>query len=566
MAEKKTGVCTDAPEAVNEFRAGIYVRLSVEDIRKRDSGSLGNQKRLLQDYINERAYLKLAGIFEDAGRSGTNFERPGFNRLMEAVKSGAVNCILVKDLSRFGRNYIETGDYLEKIFPFLGIRFISVNDGYDSANPECRGRELIVPLKNLVNDIYARDISRKIRSGLAVKRKKGEFSGCMAPYGYLKSEHDGGRLVIDEDTAPVVRNIFKWTLEGAGCTGIAKKLNEARTPSPCHYRFCKGLLKDSRYAGVRYWYKNTVKRIIENPVYAGHMVQGKCKSDLFGGGGTAAVPKEQWVVVENTHEPIISHELFDSVQELRASKQKSYIDRHGGREAAGGKENLLKGLIFCGGCRRYMARRRTDGAGGRKYHFICTTHLEIAEKACAPNRMNEAALFDILLTVIGKQTELAVNLEEIFDGSDGKRDSGGSGDAAESAIYAAERKLARLNGLKSSLYEDYSDKLLGEKEYLLAKTGYEEELKALRLKLEGLTGQKGAHSGNRTENARARAVKNSGQDRFLTDEMIAGLVGKVEVHSDKCISIRLRYRDEFESLYRVGEAGKREGKRCGGKM
>lgn len=290
----------------------IYGRLSEEDERKKENDSIGNQISMLERYIAERPYLKLISVFKDVNQTGTHFDRPGFLEMMDAVKGGKINCIVVKDLSRFGRNYIESGTYLEKILPFFHVRFISVNDGYDSLNANGQEEGYAIPLKNLIHDMYARDISQKTKSGLAVKRSRGEFTGCVAAYGYQKADH--GKLEIDGETAPVVRDIFQWAAGGMSDMGIAQKLNALGVPSPSQYRYRKGILKNERYADMRYWYKSTVRRILVNPVYLGHMVQGKTKSDLWGKGGCVELPREQWVEIKNTHEPLVDEETFLAVR------------------------------------------------------------------------------------------------------------------------------------------------------------------------------------------------------------------------------------------------------------
>ncbi len=317
MARKSRKTIYSSIQATHEqiWDTCIYVRLSFEDGRKRENDSIGNQVAMLERYIKERPYLKLTTVFKDINQTGTNFMRPGFNEMMEAIKNGKINCIVVKDLSRFGRNYIETGTYLEKILPFFHVRFISVNDGYDSMNSNLQDTEYVIPLKNLIHDLYARDISKKIKSGLVVKRNKGEFTGSIVAYGYRRA--DNNRLVIDEETAPVVRNIFRWASDGMSDPGIAQRLNELGIPSPSQYRYTKGILKSERYANMQYWYKSAVRRMLINPVYLGHMVQGKTKSDLWGKKGCVNTPKEQWVEIKNTHEPLIDEETFLSVGKLR---------------------------------------------------------------------------------------------------------------------------------------------------------------------------------------------------------------------------------------------------------
>lgn len=311
------------------YKTAIYARLSVEDLSKNDSGTIENQILLVQKYIETKPYLELCGTFVDNGQTGTNFNREGFQNLMEAVKRDKINCIVVKDLSRFGRDYIETGNYLEKVFPFLGVRFISVNDDYDSQNPANNGDNLVIVLKNLINDIYAKDISRKVKSSYEIKQKKGEFLGSCAAYGYMKSPTDRHKLVIDEETAPIVRDIFQWKLDGMTDTAIVRKLEDLQILSPRNYLYAKGVLHHEKFSKKILWCVDTVKNILTNPVYIGHMVQGKEKSTFNSKFKSKRQSPDKWIVVENTHEPIIEAEMFYAVKEIIDRRAEKYRELRG---------------------------------------------------------------------------------------------------------------------------------------------------------------------------------------------------------------------------------------------
>ena len=532
----------------------IYGRLSFEDDRKKENDSIGNQIAMLERYIAERPYLKLTSVFKDINQTGTNFERPGFNEMMEAIKSGKINCIVVKDLSRFGRNYIETGTYLEKILPFFNVRFISVNDGYDSQNPNNQDEGYVIPLKNLIHEVYARDISQKTKSGLVVKRNKGEFTGCVAAYGYLKA--DDGKLVIDEETAPVVRNIFKWASEGMGDMRITQKLNELGIPSPSQYRYTKGILKSGRYANVRYWYKSAVRRILINPVYLGHMVQGKTKTDLWGIGGCVDMPQEQWVEIKNTHEPLVDEETFLAVRKIKQERE-----YNGGKERSPQTENILKGCVFCGDCKRSMKRRKTPKSNGTEiYFFTCATYEDISKNHCNKKRMDELELLSILYTTIRKQIDLAVDMDRVVSKLNGSESFSQHRNGLESEITETEKKLSRLSMLRSSLYEDYQEKLFDEAEYLFTKSKYEKDADVLRSRLDELSMQK--HRLDRMltpKNPWLAALKKFKKNKTITGEMISELIERVEIFSDHTVNICFRYRDEFEGLLRFIEGDREVG-------
>ena len=527
----------------------IYGRLSDEDERKKENDSIGNQISMLERYIAERPYLKLTSVFKDVNQTGTNFDRPGFNEMMDAIKGGKINCIVVKDLSRFGRNYIETGTYLEKILPFFNVRFISVNDGYDSLNANSQDEGYAVPLKNLIHDVYARDISQKTKSGLAVMRSKGAFTGCVAAYGYLKT--DGNRLAIDEETAPVVRNIFKWAADGMGDMCIAQKLNALSIPSPSQYRYRKGILKNERYANMRYWYKSAVRRILVNPVYLGHMVQGKTKSDLWGKGGCVELPQDQWVEIKNTHEPLVDEETFYAVRQIKQERESSEK-----KQMEPGRSNILKGLVFCGDCKRSMKwRKMPKSNGSARYYFSCATYEDIAKNDCVKKRMDEPDLLSILYTAIRKQIDLAVDMDRIVSKLNAKEGFCQHQSEIDAEISETEKKLSRLSMLRSSLYEDYQEKLLDEAEYLFTKAKYEKDVTLLRSRLDELSMQKHRLNTMLTpQNPWITALKKFKKNKAITREMISELIERVEIFSDQSVSICFRYRDEFESLLGFIEA------------
>jgi len=290
-----------------DYKAAIYVRLSKEDGDKTESDSIVNQKNLIEDYLKSMPEIQVCSVRVDDGFSGVDFLRPDFEAMMEDIKEGRINCVIVKDLSRFGRNYIEVGKYLENIFPFLGVRFISVNDNFDSANKRTDVEELILPFKNLMNDAYSRDLSVKVRSNLLMKRKNGDYTGSFVVYGYTKSPENKNKLIIDEFAAEVVRDIFKWKLEGLSGQAIADKLNAKGELSPMEYK---------RYSGSKFstpfkvsskavWAPKAIGRILSNPIYTGLLEQGKVTTPNHKLKNRIIKAQEDWNVVENAHEPYL---------------------------------------------------------------------------------------------------------------------------------------------------------------------------------------------------------------------------------------------------------------------
>ena len=308
--------------AAKTYKAGLYARLSLEDLRKKASDSIGTQVSLLREHVDNYPDILIAAEYKDINQSGANFDRPGFNKMLGDIKAKVIDCVVVKDFSRFGRNHIETGNYLERIFPFMGVRFISVNDGYDSMYASADDA-LIIPLKNLINEAYAKDISRKSHSNFQVKMKKGEFCGTFAPYGYV---FENGTLLIDPVAAKVVSRLFDMVIDGMSDNAIAKQFNSEGILPPGRYRFEQGIFKHEKYNEMKFWHKSVVKRISENPAYLGILVQGKHRRNITQNRTIYTTP-DQWITAEATHPPIVSRETFDAVKAIRANRKQLYYKR-----------------------------------------------------------------------------------------------------------------------------------------------------------------------------------------------------------------------------------------------
>lgn len=296
---------------IQKIPTAAYVRLSSDDADT--SGSLINQQNLLIQHIQNDKELELYKIYADNGFTGTDFNRPAFMRMMHDMKKGLVKCIIVKDLSRLGRNYLETGKYLEKILPLYNVRFISVGDGYDSFSVSGSCESLIIPLKNIIHEGYAKDISVKVSTAIDVCKKQGKFMGKHPPYGYIRDPNDKYKLIIDKEAAEVVLKIFRMRLGGMSFSDIAKFLNSEGILSPACYFYSKGVSNELKYKNSS-WNTNNVRRLTENYIYTGDLVYGKVKSSLQLGIKRKSIPRDKWKKVENTHEAIIDKFLFDAVQ------------------------------------------------------------------------------------------------------------------------------------------------------------------------------------------------------------------------------------------------------------
>lgn len=488
-SRKNTGAVIEAPVQIsNYFPTAIYVRLSIENSGKDDDGdSIANQISFCKAYLAEHTDLKLYDIYEDNGEKGTNFDRPEFKRMMDDIRSGKVKCVLVKDLSRFGRDYIEAGEYLEKIFPFMGIRFISITDGYDSLNCDDAESALMIPLKNMINDVYAKDISRKIITSFRARQEKGEFLPAFAPYGYVKSKEVAYRYEIDQETAPYVRMIFEWKAEGVSHNEICKRLNDMGAVTPARRKVDLGIWRAEKYKHT-VWHGRTIIDIMKNPTYTGCIVYGRIPKSLYEGIKMHRAPEEEWRYVPDAHEPIISQELFDKVQKMfadRAEKFKAKMDENAPlRELV---TNHFKGKIYCGDCgKRMRFVKPTD----KRYPvdqdhavYVCGGYLDSGYSRCSRHSIRYPVVADAVLIAIKMQLELALKQEQLIRQMRGSAREKNLIDKYVGQINYLSQELKKLNGKREALFENFAEGILDEAEYQFAKKKYDDEAAEIEKKL-----------------------------------------------------------------------------------
>ena len=526
------------PVLFRRYKTALYVRLSVEDIRKRISDSIGTQRAMLLDFLQASPDLELYDVYEDVNYTGTNFNRPGFTRMMEDIQAGVVDCVVVKDLSRFGRSFEEMGHFLERVFPFLQVRFISINDRYDSLTASLDESSLIVPIKNLMNEVYARDISKKTRSGKRAKQQRGEFCGSFAPYGYTKV---GSSFVVDEETAPVVKQIYQWIIDGMSDTTIAQKLNGMEVLPPSRYRFEKGITKAKKHEDTKFWYKSAIKRISEYLVYTGVMVSGKFQSDFLRGGGTVAKNRDEWIITEDAHPAIIDQETYEAVQTIREARKQN----HKTEAPNAGQGNIFKGLIFCGDCGSHMTRRQQR----KKHTFFCNVHLEVDKNACTYKPIREADMQTALYAYISREISLCVDMSRIIDDLKKRTSFQRQRYTFDRRIEALQAKLIQNRRFRGSLREDHKDGILTEQDYIMLKADYDEEKDSLQKELDALLAEKLRQENTLSpENKWVAEFRRFESERQLSAQMVSALVERIEVYEGARIEVKLHYRDEFEAL------------------
>ena len=536
------------------YKTAAYVRLSVEDSGKPGADTIEGQKALLTSFIESKSDMELVALFCDNGRTGTDFDRPQFEKMMEEVRKGRVNCIVVKDLSRFGRNYKETGNYLERIFPFLGVRFIAVNDNFDTLTAERTQVGYIVPLKNLINEVYSKDISKKSASALHVKQQRGEFIGAWAPYGYRKDPDDKHHLIINEETAPTVRQIFKWRSEGVSVVQIVRRLNDAGILSPSAYLYETGEVKTEKYKGVL-WHTAILKNLLSHPVYIGHMVQGRKKQSFYEGKRQTYVDKENWIIVRNTHEPIIDGETFEKVQQIANQRKSEYHERLGKFSHLEHTENILQGLVWCSNCKRPLVRYKNVSHGKKLwYTYICPGHADDPAR-CSFVSIREDELNEVLFTAIQSQIQLAANLEEVVKRLNAQPEFRRQRSDATAKLEAAKRTLKRSQSLYDSLYHNYVEPLMTEQEYVTLKARYKAEAEEAERLIAALEQEQRESKVYTSENRFLTEFRSFMGTDTLTKEMASALVERIYVDAEKNIDIRLRYRDEYIALLKFSKGG-----------
>lgn len=530
------------------FKVAIYLRLSKDDgdfsfseKGKNESNSIHNQRELLLAFLAKHPEMELYDEYKDDGRTGTNFDRPEFNRMMEDVRRGKINCIIVKDLSRFGRDYIECGKYIEKIFPQLGIRFISVNDGFDT-NTVSSSDSIIIPFKNLINDSYSRDISIKVRSNLDVKRRQGEFISNFAVYGYAKDPMDKNHLVIDEVAASIVRDIFQWKIDGLSPERIACRLNEGGILSPMEYKKSKGSkFKSSFQTGTKaLWSHVAVRRILQNEVYTGVLVQGRRTTPNYKTKKFIYKDEAEWVRVEGKHEAIISRPRFDLVQQLlsedtRAAEKKSAVHPYCGR-------------IFCADCDA-PAVRKTVKSGGRQYvYYVCSAN-KADRNTCSKHSIREDVLNAAVLATIQRQIEVILDWDRALQQIDSMSWERAELRKLDANIEYQNQIVERNNALRLGIYEDLQSGILTKSEFLTMKEEFAariEQAKGVIAQL--MTDKNNIQHGLSKRQSWLSQFKEYENVSEITRILIVSLVERINIFEGSEIEVVFRHRDQFADI------------------
>ena len=528
------------------YLVAMYLRLSQDDEKydkdfKAESNSISNQRLQIQDYIDKNEEMELAKEYVDDGYSGINFERPAFKEMMEDVITGSINCIVVKDLSRFGRDYIDSGRYLQRVFPSLDIRFIALNDNYDSFTASETEKNLVIPFKNFINDNYCRDTSAKVRSVCKVKRKQGQFISNYAPYGYEKDEEDKHKIVIDKEAGYVVQKIFSMKLEGYSSYSIAKHLNDNGIPSPMEHKKVKGIRYKTGFCtkAVAKWDTPAVNRILTNEVYIGTLQQGKREKINYKLDKVVSKDRSDWIEIEDNHEAIIDPHDFEIVQKLLKCDIKA--------KTVGEKADLFSGLLFCKDCNAQMTKKVDKRGKTPTVYYICSSYNK--GHNCSRHSIKQEELQRTVLEMIRHYIQYLGEYESVSEKIKEMEVSYELFQKIDKRQEYTKKSKAKFELLKSSLYQDLKEGIIAEEEFYDMREFYTNRIVESELILE------------KQSKEIARLYKKSlGNQNFLADikkyqnigalerGLLVRLVDKIYVSEDKKIEIQFNYDETIEIL------------------
>ena len=532
------------------YNVAIYLRLSRDDEdidgNKAESNSISSQRDMIRSFIRKQDNMEIYDIYVDDGWSGANFDRPEFKRMMKDIEAGNVDCVIVKDLSRLGRDYIEAGRLIQKTFPAFSVRFIALTDQFDSLTADYNETSLVVPVKNFVNDSYSRDISGKVRSHQKVKRENGDFIGAFAVYGYKKSEDNRNLLVPDDYAADIVRKIFAWKIEGYSNLAIAELLDDLGILSPMEYKKMQGEKFQTGFVTrvKTKWSAVAVKRILTNENYTGTLVQGKEEKVNYKVKKSVMKPEEEWTKVQEAHEAIISMEDFEIVQDLLK------IDTRAG--AGEKKSHIYAGILFCGDCMEPMIRRVNRYKGKETVSFICSTKNKSGE--CSRHTISESDLNHLVLTGLRQQVSLFLNKSKVLNAIEQMEINFEEVAAFDKEIERLHSEQDKYLTLRAGLYEDLKKQIITEEDFKNFREIYEQRYQELQQAIHNQeeTIKKLFKSGV-TAGINLERMKNVMQITELDRVTLVSFVKRILVYEDKRVYLELRYKELFSKVLMLAD-------------
>jgi len=554
-----------ATEEMKLYKACLYLRLSDEDKRNIEDNSIGNQKKICLEHLKKLPEIEVIASYIDNGASGTNFSRSGFKQMLQDLTKGEINCVVVKDLSRLGRNYLETSEYLEKIFPEAGIRFIAVNNGYDSIRKLNGKQEIVIPFSNIVNDMYAKDVSRKIRSSIEILMKSGEFlppSGSI-PYGYLRDEKNN-TYIIDEETAPIVQEIFKMKLQGVSDCEIIRTLNRKQIPSPGKIRYLRGMTKAEKYKDA-VWIGSTLRKLLSNEVYLGHRIHGKVKRDCLGAEKKRR-PQDEWEYVYNVHPALISEEDFQKIRQIKEKgrEKQAQCNKHQKRSLE--ERRLLTGKIYCGDCGTLMGARkgnqRLTSKKSPRIFYQCDGYEYSGRTRCFNHYISQKDVLEKIKNALNVQFKLIAESDRVIKSiQDDKK--------GMLALHDKKRKeindeLAKMKMKKERLLIDYNDGTINSEEYKYIRQKYDdEEQKLRRVLVFAEKERKNQEKQLRITEEWVKLMKQFMPQKNIDRKLIEHLIDTIYVYGNKNVEIVFLFKNEVEELTGAAREAERKERNIG---
>lgn len=526
-----------AVSADYKYKVAVYARLSHEKEETLERGTIENQVSFIHDYVSRHDDMDIVETYVDDSFSGSNFDRPGYMQMIEDMKNGRFNTIVVKDLSRLGREYVQVGNLIERVFPIYGVRFIAILDGYDSLNADTG---IMMPVANIANTLYAHDISKKIISSKRAKMEQGIPVG-VAPYGYKVVVSDDGikKMMVDEDSGAVIRRIVDMFISGKKASEIARIFNEEGVPTPYQYKYRDKPEILAKKPNSK-WNNEMFGTIFRNPVYRGTYVMGKERKCLYKHEERHYMDKDEWLVFENHHEPLITEEEYEEISRLRPKK----------RAVKKREDNILRGFMECGKCGYAMVPRRDHG---KCRYFVCYRKSRFGIKECDCRNIREDKALDTVLHVIKEEMQALLDIDVLLEKLNHTKAADRHYKMLAEKIARAKQEIDKVISLKSSAYEDLSDGLIDEEEYRVLAGEYSARLGNLQtglMEYEQLLSESSCSPLDKSDVK--ELIAKYRRKRTLSKDMVDALVEKI-IANDAGLDVRLKFDDPLRELQRQVE-------------
>lgn len=534
--------------------AGVYTRLSIED-NDSEQNSIINQKKIAVDYLEDKSDIVVTEYYCDNGYTGMNFNRPDYHRMMNDLRIRKINCIIVKDISRLGRNFVMTSELVEKVFPMMNVRLICINDDYDSNDEMCDSTALLLPFKMVMNDVYVKDISQKIRSSITAKMEQGAYlpSASSIPYGYIRNPKEN-TFDVDEETAPIVLRIFQMRASGMGLNAICKELNAEGIPSPGKLRYIRGITAAPKFENAL-WIHGTLRKLLEDQVYLGNRVHGKVKRDKIGMEKTKR-SKDEWKIVEGAHPPIVSKELFDKVQEVMQAAEEKRQAMNTIEAPEIDHREIFRRKVFCGDCGSLMRSGKGISRIGKKsgkriifLYYDCGKYLDSGKTVCSSHYVRQEDIMAAVRNALNHQLRVSVDLETLMKEVQAMPKVVQHNSAISGMLRSVQAKRRNLEQRMEQLIVDLTEGLIDKGEYTYAKKRYSRDYEALLEEENQLLAKAGELSGIVASSDKwIKLMKEYEAFPEINRKVVEQLVDRIVIYPNRHIEIHLNYQDPFKAI------------------